>query len=251
MAYGVFIPGLPWDEKQLDAWLRRLGAKPASLTWYQSWDRPYDPLPFESLLRRNIVPVLTWEPWKPATPRDQTYSLAKIAGGTHDGYVRSWAEQLGRLAGTVHVRFAHEANGDWYPWGNDATTFCKAFKRVADLMPSNVRMVWSPNVIWDDRDLRWWQPERYHRLAIDGYPWLNESPSALFGPTLSEIAKFNKKPVVIGETACDESVDKPRWIDELFALGLETTWFSEKKERDWRIDSSQRSLLAFRRAVRR
>lgn len=248
--YSIFIPGLAWDEQQLDAWSRRIGQRPSSVTFYQSWDKPYDPLPFELLLRKNVTPVLVWEPWRPTSPRDRTYSLDKIAAGAHDGYVRSWASQLAKLPGRVKIRFAHEANGDWYPWGNDPSGFQAAFKRVAGLMPSNVVMVWSPNILGPEQDLRFWEPSSYHEIAVDGYCWNDETPEQLFLPTFSHLRTFTKTKVVIGETACDESPDKPRWMRQLFALGLEVTWFSEKKERDWRIDSSQRSLLTFRRLVR-
>jgi hypothetical protein len=47
----------------------------------------------------------------------------------------------------VMVRFGHEMNGSWYPWGQQPTKFIDAFRRVAHAVraaPTSV-IVWSPN----------------------------------------------------------------------------------------------------------
>jgi beta-mannanase len=53
------------------------------------------------------------------------------------------------------LRFAHEMNGNWYPWsegvnGNAAGQYVPAYRRVVTLFRSvgvtNVTWVWSPKV---------------------------------------------------------------------------------------------------------
>jgi hypothetical protein len=47
----------------------------------------------------------------------------------------------------VLVRYAHEMNGSWYPWGQKPTAYIKSFRRVADTVHGAPysRMLWSPN----------------------------------------------------------------------------------------------------------
>lgn len=46
------------------------------------------------------------------------------------------------------VRFAHEMNGSWYPWGQQPEAYVAAFRRVADAVHAGApasAMVWAPN----------------------------------------------------------------------------------------------------------
>jgi hypothetical protein len=48
----------------------------------------------------------------------------------------------------VFVRFAHEMNGSWYPWGQQPAAYVAAFRRVADAVHATAprtAMVWAPN----------------------------------------------------------------------------------------------------------
>jgi hypothetical protein len=48
----------------------------------------------------------------------------------------------------VMVRFAHEMNGSWYPWGQQPAAYTAAFRRVADAVHATAprtAMVWAPN----------------------------------------------------------------------------------------------------------
>jgi len=105
---------------------------------------------------RGATPLLTWEPWNSAAGVNQpTYRLSAIANGTHDALVRRWATQIKAWGKPLMLRFAHEMNGNWYPWsegvnGNAAGQYVPAYRRVVTLFRSvgvtNVTWVWSPNV---------------------------------------------------------------------------------------------------------
>jgi hypothetical protein len=46
------------------------------------------------------------------------------------------------------VRFAHEMNGSWYPWGQDPVAYVAAFRRVADAvhgLAPTAATLWAPN----------------------------------------------------------------------------------------------------------
>ena len=53
------------------------------------------------------------------------------------------------------VRYAHEMNGNWFPWGQQPTAYIKSHQMVTSIMRNStcgVAMVWAPN-------------------AANGYPW--------------------------------------------------------------------------------
>ncbi|GIG29377.1 hypothetical protein [Cellulomonas marina] len=56
--------------------------------------------------------------------------------------------QVNAIGPQVYVRFAHEMNGGWYPWGQQPAAYVAAFRVVAQAVhtdaPGNA-MVWSPN----------------------------------------------------------------------------------------------------------
>ncbi|OJH40332.1 hypothetical protein BON30_14960 [Cystobacter ferrugineus] len=71
---------------------------------------------------------------------DSGETWAKAATGAYD---TRWRQSLttlknkwGSRPGTVYIRFAHEMNGNWYPWkvtASDATSFITAWKRYRAL----------------------------------------------------------------------------------------------------------------------
>ena len=47
------------------------------------------------------------------------------------------------------VRYAHEMNGNWYPWGQFPIEYIASFQMVAGVLRNqtcNAAMVWAPNV---------------------------------------------------------------------------------------------------------
>jgi hypothetical protein len=56
----------------------------------------------------------------------------------------AWAEH----GVATFVRFAHEMNGSWYPWGQQPDAYVDAFRLVADALRSRApasAMIWAPN----------------------------------------------------------------------------------------------------------
>ena len=48
----------------------------------------------------------------------------------------------------VFLRFAHEMNGSWHPWGQQPQAYVSAFRRIADEMhrrAPGTAMMWAPN----------------------------------------------------------------------------------------------------------
>jgi Glycosyl hydrolase family 26 len=85
--------------------------------------------------------------------------MALITLEPHDGLDKVTEEAVRELADLLatywtdlgvptFVRFAHEMNGSWYPWGQQPDAYVLAFRRVAEAVhersPASA-MVWAPN----------------------------------------------------------------------------------------------------------
>jgi hypothetical protein len=93
-------------------------------------------------------------------PQEQ-WSSDSICGGTHDEYIDAVARSLRDSGLTVYLRFAHEMNGEWYPWYHEPDKYIEAWKYVRNRMRSvrnawNVKFVWSPNPdLWRSTPADW------------------------------------------------------------------------------------------------
>ena len=104
--------------------------------------------------QRGVTPFIWWQPTDPANPGSSRYaSYQNIIKGKHDAYIRDWAKAAKAFGRPVIVRFAHEMNGNWFPWsignhGNTPDSFVKAWRHVVSEVRSvgarNVKFLWSP-----------------------------------------------------------------------------------------------------------
>jgi hypothetical protein len=106
------------------------------------------------LRRKRTVPMITWDPWDPKQPTLITQK--RILAGRFDDKVREYAEAAKAWGGTLILRFAHEMDGYWYPWGvkykgNTIARFRAVWKRVWNIFKgpngvgaTRVKFLWSP-----------------------------------------------------------------------------------------------------------
>lgn len=283
VALGAFIANAPGDPSQIDAYTSMVGVTPAIVMWYQDWatagNSAFDPVKMDAVANRGAMPMITWEPWDPAAGVNQpAYRLGAITSGAHDDFVRQWARAAAGWRRPLYLKFAHEMNGDWYPWaananGNSAAQYSAMWKHVRAIFlqegATNVRWVWSPNVMYNgstsftqiypgDAAVDW--------VGLDGYnfgtsqSWSRWTTFAdLFGPSYDAIAQMTRKPMLIGEMGSSElGGDKAAWITQgllsdvpkRFPRLHAIIWFDANKETDWRVNSSSASLAAFSAAAK-
>lgn len=134
---------LAWDFDTPAAYMSRLGRKPAVYGDYFRFpldQRERRRVAYEA--RRAVLEgamlMLTLEP---------TQGLGTVNATTS----RELAEELAKVnqAGTpVIVRFAHEMNGSWYPWGQQPARYRRAFRILAAAVhrvaPGSA-MMWAPS----------------------------------------------------------------------------------------------------------
>jgi Glycosyl hydrolase family 26 len=269
LALGAFLPGASEDPGLIDAFGRRAGRKPVIVLSYKDWSSlPFDRAELDSIWNRGAVPMLTWEPW---TASGRGFPLRGIANKRFDRYLRRAAGSARLWGKPFFVRFAHEMNGPWFPWGREGTPrdYRKAWKHVVDLFryhgATNVRWVWSPNEdSGGGRPLAPFYPgdEWVDWVAFDGFNFGGTvgwpSFTALFGSTYDRLAGLTERPMMIAETGANEvGGDKAAWIASAlrreaprFSRLRAVVWFDDAQDSaDFRIASSPESLRAFRRAV--
>lgn len=282
---GAFVHGAPNDPLALDRFAEQIGRRPAVVQWFEAWGSSTtvtaEIISLELLDRatdRGAIPMITWEPWDPAAGVDQpAYRLAVIAGGDFDAYINSWAYRLAAYGGPVLLRFAHEMNAPWYPWGigvngNTAADYVAAWlhvrERFREAGASNVAWVWCIDAtVIKHHPLAAAYPgdDAVDWLAMDGYNWGTSRQGTtwrslveLFADAYEQVSALRAGSIMIAEIAsAEQGGNKAEWIREGFAALPErfplieiVCWFNEQKDvADWQVESSPQSLTAFAEAI--
>jgi hypothetical protein len=278
--FGAATEGTPRRLSGLDRFEEAAEKRISLYSYYQNFhsDADFDANGANALRRRGVVPMLTWEPWNPKAGRkpQPRYSLDRIEAGDHDDYIRSWARQIATWGHPLWLRFAHEMNGDWYPWGmgvdgNTPEQYRAAWRRVHHIFEEagarNVVWVWSPNITYRQGTLYplaglYPGDDVVDVLAMDGYNWGDNRdhrwkwPGEVFDETMDQLRRTARKPIVIAETGCaEQGGDKAEWIERFFGwldrnedlAGF--VWFNLDAEEDWRITTSRAARRAFAEGV--
>ena len=286
--WGVFVQGAPYDRARIASVERAVRRKPAIVMWYQEWagEPPFPSQDAAWLVSHGIVPMITWEPWRPPKVLHELvvdqprYRLARIAGGAFDSYIRSYAEQVKKFGGPVMLRPFHEMDGTWYPWGgtvngNSPAAYVAAWRHVHDIFDqigaTNVTWVWSVNngsvpPTPENSPVRYWPGSRYvNWIGISGFNWGKSASFGIWGSfdelyqkRVALLLQF-RKPIVLTEIgAAEVGGDKARWIRQAFSTMVARyprvrafVWYDKRDSalQDWRIVSSRSSLAAFRGAL--
>ncbi|RPE09041.1 glycosyltransferase [Chitinophaga lutea] len=110
----------------------------------------------EDVYRNGSLPMITWEPWtalfRDSAALNEQQVMARIATGTFDAYLETFAAQIKALDRPVFLRFAHEPENPSYPWsatgGNTAGMYKAAWKYVHTFFirrnVHNAIWVWNP-----------------------------------------------------------------------------------------------------------
>jgi hypothetical protein len=238
---------------ELQDFIDAAGKAPALRLTYYSFGVPFpnDPSSEQSvrgILNAGMIPILTWEP--------SSVSLTAIASGSQDAYINSWAQAARAECKPIFLRFAHEMNGNWYPWGSSRTPaagFAAAWRHIHGLFrqagASNVIWMWNPNIVntVPQVRLRPLYPGNAYVdwVGITGYfPTTGPHTYAgLYGPTMREIRQFTRKPVIIAETSVETGPGEVTSAAQLVgtatrhgAVGF--IWFDYRKDGvDWRAES--------------
>jgi Glycosyl hydrolase family 26 len=286
IGFGAYIPNSYEYPGLIDRYARLVGRRPVIVSRYPNWSTaPFTHHAMAAIWDRGAVPLVTWEPW---TASEKGISLRAIAAGRYDGYARRSAREAIAWGRPILLRFAHEMNGGWYPWGTghgySPATYVAAWRHLVRLFRSvgatNVQWVWSPNVdeqggfpisvpllgsgpshpfpfeqfFPGDRWVDW--------VALDGFNWGKggkwQSFTEIFGNSYDAVIRMTSRPIIVAETASNEGPgDKGAWVASALEREIPqfqriraVVWFDEPFNGvDARVDSSPGALAAFRSAI--
>lgn len=269
---------------ETDATARLVNESPSMISFYMDWTKSVNPTTLKAISDKGATPVITWEPWVSTGGVNQpTYKLSTITAGAHDTYIKSWANTLKTYNKPVMLRFAHEMNGNWYPWseqvnGNAPGDYVAAWKHVVDVFraegATNVKWIWAPNVQQPGIDTTALYPGSSYvdYTGVDGFNWGSDQPWTggwqepwdVLDSSMVQIANLAPdKRMIVTEIASVESENghsRTEWINNMvYYLNhwSEThpgqvegfIWFDLNKENDWRIGSSTTSSDTMKSAL--
>jgi hypothetical protein len=213
---GASVDGWLSDPAAADAFTEATGVSPSVAMYFYDFGGRVDTTALRRLSDAGRLPMMTWEPWNHTTPSANPYSLQAIASGKFDAYLSAQGKALAAVGAPVAVRFAHEMNGDWYPWGQGANgntpeDYVAAYRHVHDVIAatgaSNVVWVWSPITVISRPDVPlaplypgddyvdWVGLSVYFSASISTY-------AADVPPTLRQLDQFAPaKPIYVAETS--------------------------------------------------
>ncbi len=282
---GVALSGAPWDMSPLANWEQNVAGKAVSIVHFWSfWSNngafeSFSPTVMDNIRNRGSIPMVTWAPEQlggAATQPD--LRLSNIIAGRYDASIRQWAAKARAWGHPFFLRFAHEPDGFWFAWGEDANgnqrgQYVQAWRHVHDLFTAagatNVTWVWCLNEQWDgaprpsyaslypgDKYVDW--------TCLDGYNWGTQNSvwrgfDDIFRysyETLLRVAPA--KPMMLGEWASSGiGGGKGDWITDALAVQIPTRypqiraeiWYNVLTSVDWRVEGTPGAAEAFRAAL--
>jgi hypothetical protein len=226
--------------------------------YYAGWGGQFKKSFAMQAARHGAVTDVMLEPWN--------VSLAAVAKGRDDTWLRSYAAEIRAFRDPVIISFGHEMNGCWYPWGPCETpprTFVAAWRHIVTVFRRarvrNVRWLWEANVgpsqpLGSDYPGNRW----VNIVGVTGYYTL---PSSTFSSsdlvlTIDEIRRFASRPMIVGETGIAPGQNRAGQLANLFA-GLKAehlegiVYFDADQHggqyaQDWRLEGNRAALQAFR-----
>jgi endoglucanase len=215
------------------------------------------------------IPLVTWH----------GTNLDEIISGADDALIHTRAQAVRDFGAPIFLRWGWEMNGDWYEWSGIANNtpgatdgpakYVAAWRHIHDIFVeenvTNAVWVWSinhesvPRASWNAPEAYYPGDEYVDWVGIDGYNWGTTRGwskwrdfSALFDDTYSLFHQH--KPIMIAEASSVETGgNKAAWIAQVMAqLPVSypdiraLVWFDVDKEADWRPDSSDPSLSAYK-----
>jgi hypothetical protein len=236
------------------------------------------------------TPLTNWLSWvhsRGAVPMPDLYppttvTLAQIASGTQDRYLRPMAVAMRNwgnsnrdvrgLPSQVLFRLLPEMNGNWESYsprtrGQTTAQFRAAWIHVVKLFrsqgASNVKFVWNPDRVYGGSTplKALWPGAGYvDWVALDGYNWADsahgthKSPYELLHNSVTTLRGFTSKPLLIAELGTAPFSGKSYFLSHMVSamqsLGAKgLVYFDKNMQKKWRVDTAASHLTSAKNAV--
>lgn len=254
---GAYVNYDGWNTTTIDEFNTDTARHAATVNIFSTFSSDWSNLSQQAgnVVSRNAVPLITWMPYNNTDPSSNV--IEEIAQGQWDAYIDSWIEGFKSWRSTYQVgdepsiliRFGHEFNGNWYPWGNQPDALKTAWRYLHNKFSDAgindvVGWVWcANNVDVDDyNDVMAYYPgdDVVDWLSLDGYNWgSNYSFTSWksFDETFSQqyvrmVTAVPDKPMMLAEVSSTEPLDlpDPSWGqdgDDSDALESKEAWTAD------------------------
>jgi Glycosyl hydrolase family 26 len=263
MLTGVYEPLSPGSTWQVSQFAADTGEWPAVNVYYSKWGQPFAAAFAKDMAAHDGKVLVQIDP--------DGISLASIANGSQDSYLKAYAAAVLHFERRVIISFGQEMNGTWYAWGAGhvvPSVYIAAWRHVVDVFraagASNVTWLWDVNCAFPGSTpvSDWWPGSAYVTwAAVDCYyARPSDTFASLFGPIIASVRQVTSKPLLIAETGVgpDSGQEREAQIHGLFAGAksdnlLGVIWFDESQNdgpyhQDWRLEDNLAALAAFRAA---
>ena len=261
---GVYEKGEPGSYQPISQFGQLAGTQANLAGYFSGWPETFKPLFARTALAHGAATLVQMDP--------TGASVAAIASGDYDSYLRKYADAVRDFGHPVVIGFGHEMNATWYTWGYGhvpAKTFVAAWRHVVSVFrhqgAGNVTWLWTiqADIKGSGPIGQWWPGAKYVTwVGIDGYYYRrSDSFASVFGGTIAQLRLFTSEPILLSETAVGPLAGQPAKIMDLFkgmaaykTLGL--VWFDITQDQglyhqDWRVEDSPAAERSFRAAARR
>lgn len=281
LAFGLSTPKVRDLGQPLTSLEKNLGATADLIGSFQDFTEPMYTTKLRAAAASGRTPMVTWEPVDSRYTSKDSYPLTKISAGTYDTYLRSAARQAKAVGAPFIIRFGHEMNGFWYPWGqpralhpqnvatasNTPARYVAAYRHIVDVFraegATNVAWMWSPNLTDANTQLplaKLYPGDSYvDVIGISGYyRSSNDTFTRRYRDTLDQIEALSRKqtPIVISETGIMRSTSRPDQMRELMTAAAGTprvhglVYFTQPDaSMDFRIDTDTATQDVLRHAL--
>jgi len=235
---------------------------------------------FNSIRAHGSIPFYSWGSQSipmPANLNEPDFQLADVIDGSHDAFIRRFAEAARDWGHPFFLRFNWEMNGSWFAWmegvnGNQPGESVAAWRHVHDIFnevgATNATWVWCPNID-PDKQLRGlaslYPGDAYvDWTGLDGYNWGTNparsdrwrSFNDLYSSTYKEIVQTiaPSKPMIVSEVGSSEyGGSKASWIGNMLSTvptnypKIRGLLYFEKYDdgMDWPLQTSSSAASAF------
>jgi len=236
---GAYVPGDAWDVSEIITFNESSKKDLAFVTVFSAFTHNWNNhlrWQASNIFNNGAVPLISWMPVD--VDRDTVNLLPEIIAGAWDSYIDDWINGMLKWIDSypshkkpiVLLRFAHEFNGDWYPYAGTPNQYVKAWRHVHQLFARQraneyVEWVWSANHIDYDvhKDMTLYYPGNNYVdwTSLDGYNWGTnhdwtkwDSFQNLFATAYTQLVSNSPdKPILIAEYGTTEPADTPsvRW----------------------------------------
>jgi len=285
----------PWDMGRVAEFEALVGKSLSLIEFSSPWQdcslSPCRPFRFPTAAMENVrgygaIPVFSWgsEASPRGSARQPGFTLGSLVNGSHDAYVREFAEEARAWGHPFFLRFNWEMNGNWFPWaegvnGNKPGQFVAAWRHVHDIFTTvgatNATWVWCPYADTETRLRRQRLKSLYPGGAyvdwtcLDGYNWgenlVNPRPwrsfSEIIDPAYGLVTKIApRKPLMLGEFATSSyGGHKADWLKKMFESlprrypRVRALIYFNTVDRsvDWPLETSPTAARAFAAGIRK